>query len=258
MIQRIDAMRLRNSMSESWNRVVERRIWCCWRQFFLLQFAPWFYTRWKRPKKLKLQKKGGNNQTTFAILLLQFFNDFEPFLLYYILKKVSFCNVANEVYLNFRAKISIKIQNLELEQESRFLPSLKCQQCSLKLSKSQQCSVKPRKLQKISAILDQQNKYSKLTCKAEDPRVNHKSLFSSIQYASSLDGAWTKKQLLSLHMISHLETRLSLGCVQQAMLKILWHHNNNHKSRIFHRKSYSMMLLSFYFFTSLQPTQNLQ
>ena len=55
--------------------------------------------------------------------------------------------------------------------------------------KSQQCSVKPRKLQKISAILDQQNKYSKLTCTAEDPRVNHKSLFSSIQYASSLDGA---------------------------------------------------------------------
>ena len=78
-------------------------------------------------------------------------------------------------------------------------------------------------------------------------RVNHKSLFSSIQYASPLDGAWTKKQLLSLHVISHLETRLSLGCcVQQAMLKILRQHHNNHKSRIFHRKLHDDMLSTFF------------
>ena len=47
-----------------------------------------------------------------------------------------------------------------------------------------------------------------------------------------------EEPLLSLHGISHLETRLSLGCREaaNAQKNLMTYHNNNHyKSRIFHR-----------------------
>ena len=47
-----------------------------------------------------------------------------------------------------------------------------------------------------------------------------------------------EEPLLSLHGISHLETRLSLGCraAANAQKNLMTYHNNNHyKSRIFHR-----------------------
>ena len=209
MIQRIDAMRLRNSMSERRRNKsgIERlgRIWCCW-QFFLLQFAHHGFTLDEKDWKNFLCRKKG--ATTKQLL------------------QSSYCSFQWPFYASYS-------KSLILQPKFQFLLSIKMYNFEAAWITF-----------KISRI----NTKSWLRLW----RVNRKSLFSSIQYASPLDGAWTKKQLLSLHVISHLETRLSLGCcVQQAMLKILRQHHNNHKSRIFHhRKLHDDMLSTFFYICS--------
>ena len=104
MIQRIDAMRLRNSMSERRNKSgIERlgRIWCCW-QFFLLQFAHHGFTLDEKDrKKTSYAEKRRQQPNNFCNPLIAVFNDL--FILH--TQKVSFYNPSFNFYLASKCTI---------------------------------------------------------------------------------------------------------------------------------------------------------